>query len=242
MAIIIMLVLYSLTATGQMGDTPVGQTSNYQSPLIVPAGYAFSIWSIIYIGIIAFPVYQWFNHQEGHSCWKQVHLWFAANAIANGVWLVFASYEWYWLSVLIIVFMLVSLYKINDLLREIAKSEDKINFWLEQAVFSIYFGWITLATALNIGAALRYYEWGGLGLSEQVWAMIILPIAGIIAGLVFWKYKDALYAGVVVWAFTALVVRHMNSELMIAYMSGGIALTFILLIVFKSRSSKMALN
>lgn len=234
-ATIVMLVLYGLTQMGKMGPNPVGQSASYQSPLIVPAGYAFAIWSIIYLGIIAFPIYQWFYRKEGHPIWQEINSWFAVNVILNGIWLVFASYNWLWLSVVTIIFMLVTLYRINDLLIEINHSDERINFWLERAVFSIYFAWITLATALNVSAALQYNNWSGMGLSQQLWALIILPVTGLIAAFVFKKYRDGFYASVVVWAFVALVVRHLNSDPTIAYLAVGIATIFALLIIFKRK-------
>lgn len=234
-AVIVMYILYALTAMGYMGDNPVGQGSNYDTPLIVPAGYAFSIWSIIYLGITAFPIYQWFNRKEGHQLWKEVHSWFALNVIANGLWLVFASYDWLWLSLLVISFMLVTLYKINELLIKLHQSEANINYWLERVVMSIYFAWITLATALNVSAALSFYNWDGFGISQEIWSMIILPIAALIAGLVFRKYRDAAYACVVVWAFVAIVVKHMDGQQVLAIIAGVVALVFTGLVVFKSK-------
>ena len=234
-AVVIMIILYALTALGYMGDNPVGQGSNYDRPLIVPAGYAFSIWSIIYLGIIAFPIYQWFKRKAGHQQWKEVHTWFALNVIANGLWLVCASYDWLWLSLLVIGLMLVTLYKINELLISLHQEGSVINYWAERAVMSIYFAWITLATALNVSAALSFYKWSGWGLSEETWAMIILPVAALIAGLVFRKYRDAAYASVVVWAFVAIVVRHMGSMQVLTVISGAVALIFAALAIFKSK-------
>lgn len=228
-----MIILYGLTSAGLMGQNPVGQTSSYQNPLIVPSGYAFAIWSIIYLGIIVFPFYQWLYRKQGLVLWSKLHLWYSGNVLANGMWLVAASYDWLWLSLVIIVFMLISLIKINDTLIELDKQKANINFWCERAVFSIYFAWITLATALNVSAALSFYQWDGFGISQEIWSLIILPIVALIAGLVFRKYRDAFYAGVVVWAFVALVVRHYDTGSSIAILSGVIALVFLGLIFFK---------
>lgn len=234
-AVVVMYVLYALTALGYMGDNPVGQGSSYDRPLIVPAGYAFSIWSIIYLGITAFPLYQWFKRKEGHPLWKKVHIWFAINVIANGLWLVLASYDWLWLSLVVITLMLVTLYKINELLITLHNTNEHINYWMERVVMSIYFGWITLATALNVSAALNFYNWNGWGISQEIWSMIILPIVALIAGLVFKKYRDAAYACVVVWAFVALVVRHIETQQTLAIISGSVAILFVALITFKSK-------
>lgn len=230
-ALIILMILYSLTSFGLMGDNPVGQTASYTDPLIVPAGYAFSIWGLIYLGLIVFPIYQIFNKKERSPLWQEVHLWYSLNVVLNGLWLVFASYDWLWTTVGIIILMLISLIRINDLLNQIESKGEKINYWAERLVFSLYFAWITLATALNFSSALTFYEWAGFGISAINWALIILPVVALIAGVVFRKYRDVVYAGVVIWAFIALAVKQIDDYPSIAYLSVGLSVIFLILIL-----------
>ncbi len=236
---LVMLLLYGLSTLGYLGDSPVGQTSVDTEPLIVPAGYAFSIWGIIYTGLILFPIFQLIKKRDKHPLWHQVRILFSLNVIANGLWLAFASYNWLWMTVIVIIFMLISLYRINLLLIKIEAEGAAINFWTERLVFSIYFAWITLATVLNISAALNYYNWTGFGLSEVSWSLIILPIVAIIASTAVWKYKDSAYAGVVVWAFIALVIKHWEQIPIIAYISLAIALLFFILMFATKKGSRV---
>jgi len=230
-AMIIMLVLYSLTAAGYMGDNPVGRGGNYEEPLIVPAGYAFAIWSIIYLGIIAFPIYHLIKRKEGHPDWKTIHALYAVNVICNGLWLVAASYDWQWVTVAIIIVMLITLYKINDLIIRRRDNGDDINYWMERLPMSIYFAWITLATALNFSSALSFYDWDGFGISQEIWTLVIMTIAASIAFLVFRKVKEAGYTAVVVWAFVALFLKHQGEITSIAGLSIAIIFIFALLTV-----------
>ena len=230
--LIILLILYTLTTLGYMGDNPVGNTGNYIEPLVVPAGYAFSVWGPIYLALIAFPIFQWFQRQKGHELWKEIRLWYAFNVVCNGLWLVFASYDWQWTTVAIIIFMLYSLYKINALLTQIKTDGGEVNFWAERLGFSMYFAWITLATALNISSALSFYAWSGWGISELVWAVVILSVAAGITAAVFWKYKDLAYAAVVIWAFAALIVKHLDSQPVLLWLSAAVIVLFVALIVF----------
>lgn len=225
-AMLIMLVLYYLSFFGLLGDSPVGRTSVDTEPMIVPAGYAFSIWGPIYLGLIVFPIFQWIKKRTDNPLWHQVRIWYALNVVANGLWLAFASYNWLWLTVIVIVFMLISLYQINTLLIKIKANGDAINFWAERLVFSIYFAWITLATALNISAALNYYDWSAFGLSDLSWSYIILPIVALIAVAVVWKYRDGAYSGVVVWTFVALTIKHWEQYPPLAYLALAIAILF----------------
>ena len=223
----IMFLLYGLTQAKFFGPNPVGQGGNFNQPLIVPEPYAFSIWGIIYLGILIFPIYQWFKRKEGHPLWKKVHVWFSLNVIANGLWLAAASLDWLWVSVSIIVFMLITLYQINRLLITIKQEDGAMSYWPERFVFSIYFAWITLATALNITAALQFYKWTGFGLGEMTWSITILCVTALIATTVFLKYKDGAYAGVVVWAFVALVVKHLPANPTLGYLSIVVTVIFV---------------
>ena len=233
----IMFLLYGLTQARFFGDNPVGQGGNFNAPLIVPEPYAFAIWGLIYTGLIVFPIYQWFKRQEGHSLWKQMHIWFSMNVVANGLWLAAASLDWLVVSVSIIFFMLITLYKINQLLIQISQSDGAIDYWPEKFVFSVYFGWITLASALNITAALVFYNWDGFGLGDIPWSIAILVVAALIAGVVSWKYKDVAYAGVVIWAFVALVVKHLSSNPILAYLSIAVVVIYFVLVVVMKKTA-----
>ena len=234
----IMFLLYGLTQAKFFGPNPVGQGGNFNAPLIVPEPYAFAIWGVIYTGLLIFPIYQWFKRTEGNALWKKVHIWFSLNVIANGLWLAAASLDWLVVSVSIIVFMLITLYQINNLLVRISNSGDGLSYWPEKFVFSIYFAWITLATALNITAALVYYQWDGFGLGDIPWSVAILSVAALIAGVIFWKYRDVAFAGVVLWAFTALVVKHMGVNPVLAYLSIGVIILYVVLIILSQKKVK----
>lgn len=233
-AMIIMVVLYAFTAMGMMGPNPVGTTSTDTNPLIVPSGYAFAIWSIIYIGLIAFPIYHFFKRRELSSGWKEIHMWYAINVVLNGLWLVFASYDWQWMTVVVIAIMLMSLYRINEIFNKMESQKEEWNYTMERLVFSIYYAWITLATALNVSSALHFYSWDGWGVSQINWTLIIMAVAAAIAGHIAWHKDDRPYAAVVVWAFIALALRHWGAIPIIAYGAIGVVAMFTLIIGLKS--------
>lgn len=235
-ALAVMIIFYGLTTVGMMGPNPVGQTGNYVEPLIIPEGYAFSIWGLIYLGLLVFPVYQLFRKDRNSRDWIEIRLWYSANVVANGVWLVCASYNWLWLSVIVIIFMLVSLYQIRRLFVQLAKDSNKLNYWTEQLVFSMYFAWITLATVLNVSSALNYYNWNGFGISDEQWTLIMLTAAAAITISVFWKFRDIAFGLVVIWAYVAVIVRHWTDYPAIAYLCLAVVLVFITNIFLVARA------
>lgn len=219
-ATIVMFVLQALAAQQVFGPNPVGQTATDTNPLIVPAGYAFSIWGPIYLGLLVFPVYQIIKNRDDHDAWIGLRKIFAANVVLNGLWLVFASYDWLWLSVGVIVLMLATLFRINQLLIRIAADGGQVSFWAERLVFSLYFAWITLATVLNVASALDFYGWGGFGIPEVNWTLIIGGVAIAITSYTALKFRDFIYPLVVVWAFVALGVRHWGETTALVGLAG----------------------
>ena len=236
LSMIAMFILYGLTISGALGDNPIGTTGTDTNPLIVPAGYAFSIWGLIYLGLIIFPIYHWFRTPERQvNAWKRIHSWYALNVVCNGLWLVCASYDWLWLTVVIIIIMLVSLVMINRDLIEIEAAQGVQNYWLEKFAFSIYFAWITLATALNIGSALAFYGWQGMGISEINWTIAIMIVAAAIQGYIAYHKRDRAYAGVVIWAFLAIALRHWESVQSISTIAIVVIALFVSLMVLVGR-------
>ncbi|MFT6000486.1 MAG: benzodiazapine receptor [Neolewinella sp.] len=233
---LVMLALYTLNATGNFGPNPIGTTSTATNPMIVPAPYAFAIWAPIYTGLIVFPIFQLFKKRENHPAWVPLRQWFAANVVANGAWLAAASYDWQWVTVGIIVFMLVSLFRINELLRTIEAANADRSYLLERLVFSLYFAWITLATVLNVSSALHFYGWDGFGISEVTWTIIMIIIAAAIAGYTSRRYRDVAFAGVVVWAFIALAMKHFEAGTQVLGMvAGAVAVIFAGIMVWNAR-------
>jgi|TARA_B110000046_G_scaffold167037_1_gene184406 benzodiazapine receptor len=228
--LIVLLTLYTMTLYGFFGPHPIGTTDTSTRPLIVPQGFAFSIWGLIYTGLIAFPIYQLIKRKETYQ-WYSLRIWYSLNVILNGLWLVFASYDWLWMTVIIILMMLTSLVKIDHQIREMKKEKIEINYWMESFVFSVYFGWVTVATILNVAAALKFYQWNGWGIPELYWSLIILSVAAVIFVKLFRWYRDQAFISVGAWAFWALTLRHWGGLPILAYFSLAIMILFILLII-----------
>ncbi|MDB9929976.1 hypothetical protein OAC98_01050 [Cyclobacteriaceae bacterium] len=229
--LILLLALYIMTLNGFFGPHPIGTTSTSTRPLIVPKGFAFSIWGLIYTGLIAFPIYQFIKKKE-HPKWCSLRVWYSLNVVLNGLWLVCASYDWLWITVIIILMMLFSLIKIDHQIRTMKNEGVEINYWIESFVFSIYFGWVTLATVLNIAAALKFYDWDAWGIPELYWSLIILSITVVIIIKLFRSYHDQAFMTVGIWAFFALALRHWERLPMLAYFSLGIIMIFIIFLIF----------
>lgn len=227
---LVMVLLWAATSLGWFGPNPIGTTSTSVRPLLVPPGWAFSIWGPIYAGLVVFPIYQLIRNRNNHPLWVPLRRWYAANVVANGVWLVLASYDWQVATVVVIAFMLFSLLRIHQLFARLSAVGVDYSYWLERLVFSLYFGWITLATVLNVTTALYYYDWSGWGVAPVVWTLVMSGVVALIAGFTAIRFRDGVYALVVVWAFGALAVRHFGAGTQVlGWSSAAVAVGFVAL-------------
>lgn len=216
LAILIVNTLASVSAV--IGGQQTAAVSDAYPTLFTPAGYVFSIWSIIYIGLIAFAVFQARNTESAAAVRDKIGYWFAANAVLNVVWLFLWGTELLWWSVIVMLGLLASLIviyqrlEIGDVSAE-SPDSNKLATWAVRVPFSIYTGWISVATIANISVALVGSGWQGGALGPRFWTVVVL-LAGTALGLLAtWLRRDVAYALVVVWAFVGIAVERPNETL-----------------------------
>ena len=191
------------------GVTP-GQVSDSMPNLFAPAGLTFSIWGLIYLALAAFSVYQFgFKKQNmDHALLDKVRMLFVVSSLANIAWIFSWHYGNIVLSVFLMLALLLSLIFIHLTLDKARPSKtDKIFCRLP---FSLYFGWITVATVANITALLVNIGWGRFGWSEQAWTIIILLVATAIGAATLVTRKDIAYGLVLIWAFVGILIKHVS--------------------------------
>lgn len=213
-AFLVTLILNYLSNTGIFnGNTMASVSAEYEN-LFTPAGYAFSIWGLIYLGLFAFIIYQ------GRSLFtpapddfvSRIGIWFIVSCLANSLWVLAWLYEFTGLSVLIMIVLLFSLVKIiislNMELDDVPVKKIAFVWW----PFSIYSGWITVALIANIAAWLSKIGWDGFGLSDVNWTIIMICIATAINLLITWTRNMREFAMVAVWALIAIAFPNRYSH------------------------------
>jgi hypothetical protein len=179
----------------------------------VPANYVFSIWGVIYTLLIGYAVYQARPSQRANPRLRRVGYLFALSSIANGAWLVLFHYEYFPLTMVAMVIVLLSLTGIY-LRLDMGKTEvSRAEKWLTQVPFSVYLGWITVATIANASYVLYDANWDGFGLSGAVWATIMLVVATAVTLTVIVTRRDIAYTAVIVWALVGIVVKQSDTAL-----------------------------
>ena len=211
-------VIVALTVNGLANALPLngkmtGEISDSFAVYFVPAGYVFAIWGIIYIGLVAFGVYQALPSQRENPRLRSMGYWFALSCLANSVWIFFWHYLLFPLTLIAMLTLLISLIVIYQRLRIGQAPVSAVERWTVNIPFSVYLGWITVATIANVTDLLEYWKWNGFGLSGPLWAVILLAVAVAVAYLIAQMRRDVAYLLVLVWAFIGIAVKQAGTPL-----------------------------
>jgi benzodiazapine receptor len=213
LAFVLTVIVNSLAgSTTILGGKLTAEISDANPTLITPAGYVFSIWGIIYILLGAFVVFQALPSQQGKGFQKSVGWLFVLSSIANIVWLFLWQFEYLAFSVVVIFLLLATLILIY-LRLNIGKSAVPLREKLAVHVpFSVYLGWITIASIANVSVFLVSENWDGFGISAETWATLIIIVALIITVLVLAMRKDIAYSLVIIWALVGIAVKQSGNQ------------------------------
>lgn len=117
--------------------------------LVTPAGPAFSIWSLIYLGLLAYVVWQWRPSERADRIW-----WLAgASMLLNALWLGVTQAGWLWASVLVILTLALVLGLLVRRLGERAPAS-RVEAVVVDGTFGVYLGWVSVAAVANVAAVL----------------------------------------------------------------------------------------
>jgi len=221
-ATLIFTIVISYLFNAKQGSASISDISAKYENLLTPAGYAFGIWGLVYIGLIIFTVYQlwdFFNKKTDTGFVTEIGWWFIIANLANAAWVIAFTQEQIGLSVLIMLVLFFSLLKIvlNINMERWDAPVPVIGFiWWP---ISLYFGWINVALMINISAYLTFLGWDGAPLNAELWAIIVLLLASVIFITMIWTRNMREYANVGVWGIVALAVKHWNEAPAVAWVA-----------------------
>lgn len=245
--LIVLAVITTITVNVLANTLPIngqntGEISDRFPVFFVPAGYVFSIWGLIYLGLIAYAVFQALPAQRENPRLRSIGGPFLIGSLANIAWIFLWHYELFALSLvamLVLLASLISVYLRLDIGRSQAPSAER---WLVQLPFSIYLGWITVATVANVTSVLSYVGWNGWGLSDQAWLVIMLAVALVVATAMALTRRDWAYLLVLAWAFAGIAIKHADNQVVAiaSWVATAIVLGLVLFSVFTRRQQRPA--
>jgi benzodiazapine receptor len=208
---ILALLVNVLATTLPLNGQDTAEISDRFKVYFVPAGYVFSIWGVIYLGWIAFIIFQLRPSQKENPRFRRLGYLFALSNIANAAWLFCWHYNLFGLSVLVMLTLLGLLIASYLRLDVNQTSVTRAEYWSVDVLFSVYLGWITVATVANITDWLYLVGWDGFGIAAQAWAVIMLVIASLLGLAMALTRRDAGYLLVLVWAFVGIAVKQVST-------------------------------
>ena len=199
-------------STTLLGGRFTAEISDMYPTLITPAGYVFSIWGVIYILLGIFVVFQALPSEKGKDYQNRIGWLFVLSSLLNIFWLFLWQYEYLSLSVVLMFLLLATLIAIY-LRLNIGKSAVSLREKLAVHLpFSVYLGWITIASIANVAVFLVSENWDGFGISQETWATLIIIIALLITLLVIVTRRDVAYGLVIIWALVGIAVKQSENQ------------------------------
>ena len=233
-------IIGSFIGSGAAGGTQIQNASNgalsADSTLIAPGGPAFTIWSVIYLGLVAYAVWQFLPKQKTEQRHRLLGYPVAASLLLNAAWILSVQFDLLPLSVPIIVILLAVLAYIFVLLLR-HRPTNTVDAIITDGTMGLYLGWVCVATAANISAVLVAAGFNGFGVNPNAWAVIVLAVAAAvgIALAVYGKGRLAPAASLA-WGLAWVAFARFNGELLsapaaIAAMLGAIAVVVLTMII-----------
>lgn len=236
------------SAAGVFFNTTQADMSAKYHTLFTPAGYAFSIWGLIYLLLLGFVIYQsrsLFIKVRDDAFVTRTGWWFILSCIANSLWCYLFAGDYILVSVFVIFFMLFCLLQI--VIRNAMELWDApisvITFlWWP---FVIYSGWLTVASIANVTLYLTKIGWDGFGLAPQTWTLIMIAVATVVNLIVTWTRNMREFALVGAWALIAIAAANAGSYETIkitAYIAAGVLIVSSMAHAFKNRITNPAIK
>ncbi len=213
-AFFIMIVFNALSGTRIFNNKSVGEVSNKYPNLFTPTGITFSIWSVIYLFLLIYVFYQardvFKARKEEMPFLDQISIYFILSCLFNSIWLIVWLYELILLSLIVMIFLLltlIALYLRLNIARGDLNKREKVIVWTP---FSLYLGWITVATIANTTVFLVSINWDGFGIPPFIWTVIVIIVALILTLTILYTRRDFVYPLVTIWALIGIIIRRFD--------------------------------
>ena len=211
----VMIAVNALANAIPINGIGTGQVSENYGNLFAPTSLTFAIWGLIYLLLAGYVFYQ-FGLFKGSASLPDEGLLlrigglFSLSSIYNTIWIFAWHYDEIGVSLVLMVHILACLFLINETLRHASLSpRSKI---LIRLPFSIYYGWITVATIANVTTYLVHVRWDGFGINDQIWTITVLLAGLLIGSVIIVRNRDLAFGLVLVWAYAGILIKHLDGN------------------------------
>ncbi len=237
-----MVVVNALANILPINGIQTGAVSDSYPNLFAPAGITFAIWGLIYTLLAIYTVYQTglinkVNNKIIKDVINRINILFIITSVTNFAWIFAWHYRYIGLTVILMLVLLVSLIKIANVLAKHKLDTKEMIF--VHTPFSVYFGWITVATIANITVWLVSVGWDGFGIAQDIWTIAVLLVGAAIGILRGMKDRNAAYLLVFAWAYFGIWYKHTSPTGFDGVYGGVIATALICIALFLAAASML---
>lgn len=173
----------SFIGSGAVIGTPIAEAAGgalaADATLIAPGTGAFQIWGVIYLGLVAYAVWQFLPSQRTADRQRRLGYPVALSLLLNAAWILSIQFDLLWLSVPVIAALLVVLV-VAFRRAASTRSSGVVDSIVTDGTIGLYLGWVSVATAANVTALLVSWGFDGFGIAPEVWAVVIVAVAGLV--------------------------------------------------------------
>lgn len=229
-----MIVVNALANTLPINGLTTGAVSGSYPNLFAPTALTFSIWGVIYLLLLVHVLFQIGlfrgNNDVDEASLNKTGILFSISSLLNTAWIFSWHYKIIPLSMLFIVGLLICLILIvTNLKSHILTKQEK---YMHLLPFSVYFGWITVATIANATTLLVSIGWNGFGIADSIWTIIMLLIGALIGVITALRFKDVAYPIVLIWAYLGILIKHTSVKGFSGQYTGVIITVVVCMILF----------
>lgn len=251
LAMLAVIAINAMAVLLPLNNMSTGAISDLYPNLFVPAGFTFSIWSLIYILLLMFTIYQVLiasgrvlnpmaaAGRPGSVNQLAILRLFLYTCILNISWIFLWHYLQVRLSVIVMLLFLVTLIALHRKLLALKNISAGQQLFIRLPV-SVYLGWISVATIANTTAWLVSESWSGWGIPPETWSSGAIITATLLGVLALIRWRDLAYAGVISWALYGISYKQQDHALVAGTATACMVLLLagIVFIFFKNRLVK----
>ncbi|WP_281887727.1 TspO/MBR family protein [Paenibacillus sp. YYML68] len=233
----LVLIVNALANTIPLGGRTTGEISAMFPVQITPAPYTFSIWIVIYCLLIAFVIVQFLQIGRSSAEVQSLGPWFWISCIFNAGWIVIWHELRITASLFVMLGLLLTLIAAYVRVRPNGWSSSPVIRFLVQLPFSVYLGWISVATIINVTVVLYQAGWDGFGLSGDTWTILLILLAVVLNVVIGAVFRDWGFTATGAWALTGVGVANIgtNSIMYIAWGSAALLAMMSIVLVLRGR-------
>lgn len=222
------LVMNGLATSLPLNGMDTRTISDMFPNFFTPAGYVFSIWGVIYLGLLAFTIYHSLPAQRTNPRLRGLGWLFILSNLFNSSWIFAWHYLLFPLSWVLMLGILGTL--LAFFVRMGVRPFNTTERWTIHVPFSIYTGWISVATIANTTILLQDLGFSGGPLPEPVWSVVVMVVGTAIAAYILLTRQNVAYGAVFVWAFVGIAVKY-SATALVAYTAGVLAGVILVLVL-----------